>query len=127
MAADISAWLTTDSSALIPSATAEQRAARAWARINHKPTSVVFKDQAGTKLSAQTVRIESNNTSTESTSAAGKAARRGVVVFGVRDHATVTDTDMEKGYRFVYAGSEYQIQSVILTLGEIQGLAEAVS
>ena len=125
--ADFAAWLTTSDSALRPATNEAERAALAWQRINDKPSSVTFRTNAGTDLTAQTVRVESDNTASDTIAAAGKAARRGLIVFGVRNHDTVTDTDMAAGYRFVFNSGEYRISSVITTLGEVQGIAEAVS
>lgn len=102
------------------------RAARAWNRINDKPTAVVFKTPAGTTLAAQTVRIESDNAVTESEGTAGTGPVRKVIVFGIQDHPDVADTDMKEGYRFNYGNDQYRIVDIISTLGELQGIAEAV-
>jgi hypothetical protein len=101
------------------------RAVKAWNRINDKPTAVAFKTVAGTTLAAQTVRIESDNTVTESEGAAGQGPVRKVIVFGVQNHPIVTDTDMKEGYRFNYGNDQYRIVDVISTLGELQGIGEA--
>ena len=120
MTINLSAWLT-DTDPISET----ERAALAWRRINDKPTSVAFKTAAGTTLSAQTVRLESDSNASQATSAAGLAPMRRVVVFGVRNHATVADTDMAEGYRFVYGSDQYRIVDIILTLGEVQGIGEA--
>lgn len=127
MSADLSAWLSAGNSALRPTANEAQRAALAWRRINDKPASIAFRTQAGSTLAAQAVRIESDSNASQSMSDAGKAATRRIVIFGVRNHETVTDTDIEAGYRFVYGSSEYRVVSVVATLGEVQGVSEAVS
>lgn len=106
----------------------QRRAAHANRRINDKwevTTTVAFKNAAGTILAAQEVRIESDNSATPSESAAGVAPRRKVIVYGVRDHESLVDTDIREGYRFVYANDEYRCVDVILQLGEIQGIFEA--
>lgn len=103
----------------------ETRAALAWRQINDKPASVVFRKPDGTDLTAQTVRIESDNSVTESEGTAGRGPVRKVIVFGVKGHPTVTDTDMKEGYRFNYSSDQYRIMDTILTLGEVQGVAEA--
>lgn len=126
MSLNISSWLGTVSAlAPTPTATEPQRAALAWRRINDKPTSVTFRTAAGATLAAQTVRVESDNTATPAESAAGAAPRRKVVIFGVRNHATVADTVVAEGYRFVLNNDEYRVMDLILTLGEVQALAEA--
>ena len=108
------------------SAEAARKAADAWQRINEKPLSVTFRTAAGATVAAQTVRVESDNSATPGESAAGSAPKRKVIVFGVRDHADVADTDIKEGYRFVWAGDEYRCVDVILQTGEIQGVFEAV-
>lgn len=117
----LAAWLS-DTTA-IP---ATERAALAWKRINDKPTSVTFRSATGSTVAAQLVRIESDNTATAAESAAGSAAKRKVIVFGVRNHPTVADTDIKEGYRFVLLNDEYKCVDTILTLGEIQGVFEAI-
>jgi hypothetical protein len=104
--------------------TEQGRAADAWQRINDKPLSVAFKTTSGTTLAAQTVRVESDNSATPAESAAGVAPKRKVIVFGVRGHLTVANTDIKEGYRFVYAGDQYRCVDVILQTGEIQGVFE---
>lgn len=101
----------------------EQRAAAAWRRIGERPTSVVFKTTAGVTLAAQTVRVESDNRPALVSSAAGVGSQMQIVVYGVRDHATVADTVMDEGYRFVLSGDEYRVTDIILQRGEIQGIA----
>lgn len=122
MGLNFGAWLA-DTDA-IPAA---YRASLAWRRINDRPTSVAFKKPGGAVLDAQTVRIEHLINLYQPQSAAGAAAVRRCVLFGVRDHATVADTDVASGYRFVSGADEYTVVDVIETPGEVQALAEAVS
>lgn len=103
---------------------AQNRAAAAWNRINDKPSSVAFKNAAGTIQAAQTVRIEYDNSASQSEDVSGQTAVRKLIVFGVRGHGTITNTDIREGYRFVYDGDEYKCVSTILTIGEIQGIFE---
>ena len=117
---DINAWLA-DTEAIDE----EHRAALAWRRIQDKPSSIAFKKPDGTTLSAQTVRIESDTSVSEAESASGTGPRRKVIVFGVQNHATVSDTDVAEGYRFILNNDEYRIVGLIRTLGEIQAFAEA--
>jgi hypothetical protein len=120
MTVNFSAWL--GAGAALDS---QSRAAQAWRRIQDKPSSVAFKTAAGATLAAQTVRIESDSMASPAESAAGMAPRRKVTIFGIRGHETLTDTNMAEGYRFIWSGDEYRIMDVILTIGEVQGLAEA--
>lgn len=105
---------------------AVSRAASAWKRINDKPSSVAFKDTTGTVLAAQTVRIEYDNSVSQSEAASGRTAVRKVNIFGVWGHDSITDTDMKEGYRFILNNDQYRIVDIILTIGEIQAIAEAV-
>ena len=47
------------------------------------------------------------------------------VVFGVRDHATVADTDIQRADRFVLGDTEYEVIGVIAVVGEVQAVCEA--
>lgn len=105
---------------------AANRAAAAWNRINDKPSSIAFKNAAGTLQAAQTVRIEYDNSASESESVAGETAVRKLIVFGIRGHSTLANTDIREGYRFVYDSDEYRCVSTILTIGEIQGVFEVI-
>ena len=103
----------------------QMRAQDAVKRIGEKPASVVFRRANGTTLAAQTVRLELDNRASLSTSTAGSAPRMGVIVYGIRGHATLPDTDMKEGYRFNYGADAYRIEDIILQSGEIQGIAVA--
>lgn len=120
MGINLSLWLY-DTEA-IPAA---NRAAAAWNRINDKPSSVAFKNAAGTIQAAQTVRIEFDSRASESESVAGQTAVRKLTIFGVRGHATIADTDMKEGYRFVLNNDQFRIVDVMYTIGEVQATAEA--
>ena len=121
MGVDFSLWLS--DTAAIP---ASGRAAAAWARINDKPTSVTFRKPDGTDLDAQTVRLEYDSRVSESESPAGQTPVRKLIIFGVKDHDTVTDTDIGEGYRFNYQSDAYRVVDIIYTIGEVQAVAEAI-
>jgi hypothetical protein len=101
------------------------KAAEALRRISARPSQAVFRTPSGTRLAAQTVRIESDNTATPGESTAGSAPVRKVIIFGIKNHPTLPDTNMKEGYVFVYEGDEYKCVDVITTRGEIQGIWEA--
>ncbi len=103
----------------------QRRAAEAWQRINDKPLSITLKQASGTNRAAQVVRVESDNSATPGESAAGAAPTRKVIVFGIRNHATLPDTAIAEGDRFVYAGDLYTCVDIILQTGEVQGIFEA--
>jgi hypothetical protein len=125
MAIDIGTWLSSGGGE--PTAQAATRAGLAWRRIQDKKTSVAFRTPAGSTLSAQDVRIESDSGNSMSSSPAGAAGTRRIVIFGIRGHATESYTVIAEGYRCVIAGDEYRVQSIVLTIGEVQAFAEAVS
>jgi hypothetical protein len=127
MSVSFSSWLGASSSLdTSPANDATERAALAWRRIQHKPSSVAFRTNAGATIAAQTVRVEYDNVASPSTGNAGNAGRRGMVVFGIRGHATLADTDIKDGYRFSLGNDEFRCTAVIDTIGERQGLFEAV-
>lgn len=109
-----------------------QRAEDAWRRINRHPSSIAF-DRKGTLLADQTVRVEYSSSVTErSSDGAGRSSKRDVVIFGVRDHAIVADTDIQRGDTFwVQVSAEkrqqFRVVDVLLLPGEIQAGAEAAS
>jgi hypothetical protein len=99
------------------------RAAAAWARIQDKPTSITIKRQ-NTTLSAQTVRVEFSSTVREVQGSTGMSSRRDAIIFGIRDHDKLDDTDIQRGDQFALSSGLYRVVDVILTLGEVQARAE---
>ena len=58
---------------------------------------------------------------------AGQVSTKGVIevtLFGVQGHATVADTDIRTGDRFVLDNTEYEVSHVVKTTGEVQAHAE---
>lgn len=104
------------------------RAERAWARIQDRP-AVITLVRDGAARAAQTVRIEPYRQRgiQEATGGAGMSARQSLSIFGIRDHATETDTDIARDDRFVYQDKFYRVVHVNLFPGEVQALAEAQS
>ncbi len=118
---DINAWLASGNTA--PNTT--QRAVDAWKRISDKPTSITV-NRNGTALPAQTVRIEYSESERVVTGEAnGMSAVRDVVVFGVKNHPSITDTNLQYGDLFAYDGQIFKVVFVMSTTGEIQANAEA--
>ncbi len=104
------------------------RALDAWARISDRAVTITIQRGAET-LDAQTVRIEFGDSAREDLD-----LRRGlnvvpgvqrVVVFGVRNHPTVADTDIQRGDRFVVGATEFEVLGVIGAPGEVQAICEA--
>lgn len=124
MSVNIGSWLGAGGGT--PTDKEGERAALAYRRIQDKPTSVAFRTPAGATLAAQMVRIESDTSASMAESAAGAAAKRKVIVFGIRNHATLPNTQVGEGYRFIWAEDQYTVVDVILTLGEVQAICEVV-
>ena len=104
------------------------RASAAWQRIQDQPTAITIR-RAGAALDPQTVRIEFSDAAREDMD-----VRRGlnvtpgvqrVVVFGVRDHPLLADTDIQRADRFVVGITEYEVIGVITAAGEVQAVGEA--
>lgn len=102
------------------------RAALAMSAIYDKPVPIVFKTDLGVKLPSQSLRVEYDDTVSDANSDAGMGVERKLILFGIRGHATLPDSDIAQGYRFAYQKHEYTIMSVITTIGEIQASAEVV-
>lgn len=118
------AWLGTNNN-VRPSAT--DRAIAAWDRIQDKPSPITIERGQSTTLAAQTVRIEANQETREVAGGAGKSSVRQITLFGIKDHPTQADTNIQRGDRFTYLGSQYRVIDLIHTLGEVQARAEAGS
>ncbi len=105
----------------------EQRAADAWKRIQQKPRSVVVM-RDGTKLDPQTVRVEYSARSSETPQgAAGTSSVQQAIIFGIRGHATLPDTDLERSDRMVFDDKEWEVISTIYTTGELQATVQVLS
>lgn len=100
------------------------RAADAWRRIQDKPTSIVLK-RGTTLLDAQTVRIEFSSGANEQPAPTATPGFLNVTIFGVKDHPTVSDTDIQRGDRVVLENTEYEVVGVIASIGEVQAFCEA--
>jgi len=120
--ANINAWLNTSNTS--PNTT--QRAVDAWNRIGDKPVSITV-IRGDTTLPIQTVRIEYSESERVVTGeASGMSAVRNVIVFGVKNHPSVANTNLQYGDMFSYDGQIFKIVFVMSTIGEIQANAEAV-
>jgi hypothetical protein len=104
--------------------TSENRSADAWRRIQDKPTTITLK-RGTTKLDPQTVRVEFSSGASEQRGEASVPSFLSVTIFGVKDHPSVSDTDIQKGDRVVLENTEYEVVGVIASIGEMQGFCEA--
>ena len=102
------------------------RAQLAWSRIQRDPTSIQLKRGSDPVMAAQTVRIEYSTASgTMEESPPGIAQGRIATVFGIKDHPTEDDTDIETGDRFGYGGAQFRVTFVATYPGEVQATCEA--
>lgn len=121
----LNSWLGQGTSAIDE----EARAVDAWGRIQRDPESITIQ-RGNSDLSAQTVRIEFDNQSglnSEVKGGGGASARRSCIVFGVVDHPTVADTNIQRGDKFRLDGTDYRVVQVIKPPGEVQATAEALT
>lgn len=115
--------------------TAETRAAGVWVWINQHAVSLVV-NRGGTAQTAQTVRIEGSKSvgggASDRRGDVSLVVKRQVVVFGIRGHNSIADTDLRRGDRFSYNANptgrlNYEIIHVDSNqLGQIQATAEEI-
>lgn len=108
------------------------RAISAWNRITDKPTVILVRravdpqqSDLGVVTHEITVRIEYDNESDEYlTLPQGNNIMGEAIVFGVRNHPSVPDTDLQRDDEFTYFNKNFRIINFTETLGELQFLAE---
>ncbi len=122
--ANFHAWLGQGNNAI----NATSRAVDAWNRINRNPTSVTLV-RGAVELSAQMIRIEFDNQvdSEINGDGGGMSSRRDAVIYGVKGHPTVTDTDIQRGDRFAINGKRYRVVQTIDVPGEVQATCEVLA
>lgn len=124
--ANFNAWLAQGNTAI----NANTRATEAWNRIQRNPTSITLV-RGQTTLSAQPVRVEWDNATSSASElqgeGAGRSSRRYGVVFGVQNHPTVTDTDIQRGDKCVLNGQQYRVVETVTPPGEVQATIEVLS
>jgi len=101
------------------------RAEDTAARITAQPVSiVVIRD--GAKLDAQTVRVEPLGLPGQQRGENATVANTGVLITGYKDHATIADTDLRRGDRFVVDGQMITVTAVLVVVpGRLVAIAEA--
>ena len=109
---------------------ASSRAVDAWRRIGRNPTTVIFTrpkviTKTGTtpavELAPQVLRIESDNRASPVQGESGTAPIRQAIVYGICNHPTLPETDMEEGYEFDYQGDKYRCVDVKLVPSGVPG------
>lgn len=104
------------------------RAIATWRLIGRYPTQLVVVREGSADLAAQTVRIEVDNTLRAVRGQSDtETERREALVFGVADHPTVPDTDLQQGDRFALAGQVYRVRDVVRVPGGLQAWCEVVT
>lgn len=119
---DFNDWYLTST---VAPASAETRAVLAWRRIQDRPTSLVL-SRDGIDQAAQTVRLEFDATYSDVQDETGRSAKRELVIFGVKDHPTVADTDIQTNDRFAIDLTLYEVNNVIELPGEVQALVRRI-
>jgi predicted ATP-binding protein involved in virulence len=105
--------------------TQEARANDTARRIAEKTTSIVV-IRAGTALAAQNVRIDPLAAPGEQSGEAGTVSRARMLVMGYKDHATIPNTNLQRGDRFKVGGVMYDVIDVTLGIsGRLVAFAEA--
>ncbi len=75
------------------------------------------------QLPPQIVRIDSDSAASVAGGNAGVAPQRVVKLLGIRNHATLPDTDIEEGYTFQFQSDSYRVIDILIppaTPGECQ-------
>jgi hypothetical protein len=83
-------------------------------RIAQRTTSITI-IRAGVEQDAQNVRIEASlGASPQGVGGDNVGATdRTMYVIGYKNHATITDTDIQRGDRFLYDGIMYEVDSLV--------------
>lgn len=98
-------------------------AVMAWQRLLDRPTNVYLK-RGTTNLPVQKVRIDLDDTSTERLGPTSNLAKLTGVLFGIMDHPTIPNTNIQRGDTFTYYNVKYEVLGLIYTPGEIQAIIE---
>lgn len=89
-------------------------------------SSTITIQRVGAADHAETVRLEVMSLPDEERGTAGKVAVSRVLIVGYKDHATVTDTDIQRGDRFYYDGLWYDVTQVMPAIPDrFQAVADA--
>lgn len=125
--ATLTSWLSSGSHSIL---SAEDRAALAWRRINHRPTEITIRRGNGSSaevLDEQTVRVEWDNAASINDGINTTRGTQRVVIFGIRDHAKLPDTDIRRGDQFSLNGVRYDVLSIMTPPGEVQAVCDSGS
>jgi hypothetical protein len=115
------AWLKRNGNRSVDST---QRAIHAWNRIQQNPTPIEV-ERGGVMQNPQTVRVSYNTRAQEEGFAGGESVHLRLVLFGVRDHPDIPDTDLQRGDMVYLNQQAWVVQVIAYYPGQIQALAEA--
>lgn len=102
------------------------RAIDAWKRINDNPAMVhsLVLRRNGSKLSAQTFRVDFSASGAEVSGSGDNASRYRIIatLFGVQNHpdVSVVDADIQVDDEFGIDGVRYRVKTVLPFAGEVQ-------
>lgn len=102
-------------------------AKRQWRLIQRKPASITI-TRGTTTVAAQTVRVEFSNSERQAEGTSGAITyKRDVIVFGVKGHEAIADTNIAKGDIFQYEGQRFKVMDVFPKVGMIEAHCERFS
>lgn len=101
--------------------TSKERAERAWQRIQERPANIVIVRGKSITLAEQSVRVEymsaERGVRGEDDS---ESSMRDIYVFGIQNHDTLPDTDIQRGDRFTFNDQIWRVDSLAYYPGQIQ-------
>lgn len=101
------------------------RASDTAARIAERPVDIVV-IRGGTKLDAQTVRVEPLGWPGQQRGENATVANTAVLVTGYKDHPVMADTDLRRGDRFMVDGQMVTVTAILVMVpGRLLAIAEA--
>jgi hypothetical protein len=120
---DYDTWLADQSAGAISKT---RRAIAAWRRIQRNPAAITIMQEDGTTLAEQTVRVVVETTQGTDDRGEGlvTAITQQAKVFGVSNHPSVADTNIQIGDLFRHLGQLYRVVTVVNVPGEVHATAE---
>lgn len=80
----------------------------------------------GAENHTESVRLEPLSLGREAMAENALVSNTGMLIVGYKGHASIDDTDIKRGDRFVYGGQKYEVQSVLPGLTDrFMAVAEA--
>lgn len=102
------------------------RAEATWRMIQRNPSTITL-NRGSVNIEAQTMRLTWGTIGDDSRNEAGGQQNDGrCVLFGVKNHPTVTDTNIQRGDRFAIGLVEYEVYEVLYLVGSVQAYGRRV-